>query len=148
MSLLSLSTLVFWVVVGSQAQVTIPAASAADVEKAERARFEAMTRGDLAALGQMLHDDLTYVHSNARRETKTEFLNALKSGTLKYVSIEPVEISVRTYGPAFAVIVGHVRVTTLSQGKENPFTLRYTDVWVHRDGRWQMAAWQSTRIPE
>jgi hypothetical protein len=64
------------------------------------------------------------------------------------VSIEPVEINVRTFGPTVAVIVGHAKIKTLSQGKENPFNIRYTDVWVHRDGRWQLAAWQSTRIAE
>ena len=131
-----------------QVQVTIPAASPADIEKMERARFDAQVRGDLAALERMLHDDLTYVHSNARRETKAEFLDSLKTGALKYVSIEPVDISVRTFGPAFAVIVGHARIKTLSQGKETPFVIRYTDVWVQRDGRWQMVAWQSTRISE
>lgn len=132
----------------AQVNVKGPAASPAEVETAERARFDAMVKGDLAALERMLHDDLTYVHSNARRETKAEFLNALKTGTLKYVAIDPVEISVRTFGPTFAVIVGHVRIKTFSQGKENPFVIRYTDVWVQRDGRWQMAAWQSTRIAE
>jgi hypothetical protein len=26
--------------------------------------------------------------------------------------------------------------------------LLYTDVYVRRDGRWLLAAWQSTRVPE
>ena len=47
-------------------------AIAAEVLKADDRRFEAMRKGDWAALDAALADDLTYVHSTARLESKAE----------------------------------------------------------------------------
>ena len=46
----------------------------ADVLRADDRRFEAMRRGDWTALDAALADDLTYVHSTARLETKAEHI--------------------------------------------------------------------------
>ncbi|MBA3888318.1 MAG: nuclear transport factor 2 family protein, partial [Acidobacteria bacterium] len=35
----------------------------------------------------------------------------------------------------------------LVAGKESRTHMRFTNVWVQRGGRWQMVAWQSTRMP-
>jgi hypothetical protein len=45
------------------------------------------------------------------------------------------------------VITGMARTIALVAGRESSTVLRYTDLWVERNGRWQMVAWQSTRIP-
>ena len=34
----------------------------------------------------------------------------------------------------------------MRQGQEAEVTLRYTDVWVRRDGRWQCVSAHSTRV--
>jgi ketosteroid isomerase-like protein len=57
------------------------------------------------------------------------------------------EMKVFDYG-ATAVVLG--RVTTTSRGKDREFVShsRFTDVFVKRAGRWQIAAGHSSRIPE
>ena len=41
-----------------------------------------------------------------------------------------------------------VRIVAVNRGQENRNHLRVTIVYAKRDGRWQMVAWQSTRIPQ
>ena len=50
----------------------MPTGAEANVLRADDNRFEAMRKGDWSALDLALADDLTYVHSTARLETKAE----------------------------------------------------------------------------
>jgi ketosteroid isomerase-like protein len=59
-------------------------ATAAEVLKADDRRFEAMRKGDWAALDAVLADDLTYVHSTARLESKAEHVANLRAGKPYY----------------------------------------------------------------
>lgn len=128
--------------------VQVRSASKADeaVRAAELARFKAMTTGDLATLGTLLGDDLVYTHSSALVDSKASYVESMRSGALRYQAIEPREMKVRVYGTV-AVITAAAAVTSISKGQTSNNQLRYTDVWVLRDGRWQMVGWQSTRIP-
>lgn len=117
------------------------------VKAAELARFRAMTSNDVPALEASLGDDLIYTHSSAAVDTKASYVGSIRSGALKYVSIEPSEMKVRVYGTT-AVITAMAKMTTISKGETLNNQLRYTDIWVLRDGRWQMVGWQSTRIPQ
>jgi hypothetical protein len=115
----------------------------ATVANLERARFAAMVAKDTAALGRYLASDLVYTHSNGAVETRDELLAHLASGQLRYGSIEPAEVRVRVLEQT-AIINGRAELVVGS----DRFDIRYLDVWVVRDGRWQMIAWQSTRLPQ
>ena len=52
----------------------------ADVLRADDRRFEAMRKEDWAALDAALADELTYVHSTARLESKAEHIANLRAG--------------------------------------------------------------------
>ena len=112
----------------------------------ERARFAAMTRRDAAALEPMLAQELLYCHSNGECETREQFLATLASGRIRYRAIEPRELRVRAYGEV-AVVNGRIEVDGEIGGRPAALTLIFTDVYVRRDGRWQLIAWQSTRAP-
>jgi len=121
-------------------------AEQAEVRQIESRRFEAIVRGDFAELDRILADDLTYTHSSGRLETKAQFLAALQSG-LRFEAIEPEEVLVRVYGDA-GVATGRAQMRVRSQDRQSSFAVRFTTVYVRREGRWQMVAWQSTRLPE
>jgi ketosteroid isomerase-like protein len=127
-------------------QPTGGAAAEEAVRAAELARFKAQTTGDLTALDALLGDDLVYTHSNALVDSKASYVESMRSGALKYQTIEPRDMKVRVYGTT-AVITAAARITAISKGQPVDNQLRYTDVWVLRDGRWQMVGWQSTRLP-
>jgi ketosteroid isomerase-like protein len=121
-------------------------AAAEAVQAAELARFKAQTGGDLKALEALLGDDLVYTHSSAAVDSKATYVESMRSGALKYTSIEPRDLQVRVFGTT-AIITGAAHITAVSKGQPVDNQLRYTDVWVLRDGRWQMVSWQSTRLP-
>lgn len=106
-----------------------------------------MTEGDIPALEQLLADDLIYTHTDARVQTKAEFIRSLRTGELRYVSIEPENTEVRLYGTT-AVVTGRAAMKVRSEGRESSFQIRFIDVYVRRKGQWQMVAWQSTRLPQ
>ena len=116
-----------------------------EIRQRESRRFEAMVRGDMAALEEILSDDLTYTHASGAHESKTQFLTHLKSSQVKYQSFSPEDMLVRVYGTT-GVVTGGAYVEVLVRGERNSFRLRFTDVYVKKDDRWQMVAWQATRL--
>ena len=117
-----------------------------DVRKAQEARFAATIKADLAALSGLLADDMTYGHSNSKIETKTEFLDLIKTGHYQYKSIAPREVTSRLYGDV-ALLGGLADIDVVSGGQPVSVNLRFLEVWVKQGGRWKLAAWQSTRLP-
>ena len=109
-------------------------------------RFKAMVRGDLTALRMALSDQLTYTHSSGRHDTKAEFLASLTLGQLSYKAIIPEARTVRVYG-GVGTVTGTARMEVAARGQDAHFRIRYLAVYVKAQDRWQMVAWQSTRVP-
>lgn len=118
-----------------------------ELRRVQQRRFAATIRADRKELERLLADDLTYTHSNGLVDTKSSLLAALTSGRVAYVEIAPSEIQVRRYG-ATGILTGRARLAVRARGQENRFPVRFTEVYVKRGGRWQMVAWQSTRLPD
>jgi hypothetical protein len=123
--------------------VSTAPASLDGIEDAERARFAAWIKGDVAAIAPLLADDLRYCHSTGVCQSKAELLAAMGSGNTIYKAIDIVEMHPRSAGGA-AVINGVVSIRVEDKGKPLAFKAIYTDVYVKRDGRWLLTAWQST----
>ena len=111
----------------------------------EDQRIHVMITGDLDALDGILADDPTYVHSNGRLESKTEFLARLGSGDLKYRAMAREDVTMRLLGCA-AVVTGRAALEVESKGEVISLPVRFTDVYVRRAGRWRTIAWHSSRI--
>ena len=122
-------------------------AAEADVLAVQRQRFDAMVQNDFAALDAILRDDMTYAHSSGVTDTKAQFIDSLRSGRTRYLSIEARDVAVRIHGET-ALTTGTSRVRIRNANGEQAFTLRFLDVYVRDGGRWRQAAWQSTRLPE
>jgi hypothetical protein len=115
------------------------------VRLAERQRFEAMTNQDVAALDTLLDDELEYVHSGGNLESRQQFIDAIRKRTLVYESIAPSEVRVRVYdGLALAMGRSAMRVRTATGVAS--FDIRFTEVYVRREGHWLLTAWESTRL--
>lgn len=117
-----------------------------DVLEQERRRFQAMVQGDVAALEARLADDLVYTHASGVRETKAQFLAAVRSGDLVYEAFTPEDLRARVFGPA-AVVTGAASVKVRARGQDLAFRILFTDVYIRGDRGWQMVAWQATRPP-
>jgi ketosteroid isomerase-like protein len=121
--------------------------SQADVLQADDRRFDAMRKEDWGALEAALADDLTYVHSTARQETKAEHVANLKARKPQYRGIAPRDRKVRVIGDV-GLVNGTSEMHVENAGKEQRFTVRYLAVYAKTGGQWRMTAWQSTRVPD
>jgi len=116
----------------------------------EHARTNALIQGNLAMLDRIEGSDVTYTHASGKRDTKDTYLDAIRSGTLKYVSWQPIEMHARIYGNTavlngvYAIQAYDHRVTTDLINIKAIFLT----IYVKRDGRWQQVAWQTTKIPD
>lgn len=117
------------------------------VEVAEKAWAEATKKADAAALGKLLAGDMTYTHSTGVTDTKKQFIDNLVSGTAKYEVIDYEEMTSRMYGKNTAVLNAQVKLTTVNKGTRANAHLKFTHLWIKQDGRWLLAAHQSTRLP-
>ena len=129
------------------ATVTAQTGIEADVLAADERRFEAMRREDWNALDLALADDLTYVHSTARLESKAEHIGNLRAGKPHYRGIAPRERKARVHGD-LGIVNGVSEMHVERDGKEQRFTVRYLAVYAKTLGMWRMIAWQSTRVPD
>lgn len=130
-------------------RATLADALKAAVLRADETRVYAMLAPDVAALDDMLTADCLYVHSNGLAQTKAQFLEALRTGAMKYTAIRytgaPV---VRLYGSESAVLTGTTQIeVALPDGRTPKLTLVITALYVVKDGRWQLASYQSTNAP-
>lgn len=121
--------------------------TASDVIQADDRRFEAMRKEDWPALEAVLADDLIYVHSTARQETKAEHVGNLRAGKPHYRGIAPRDRTARVIGDV-GIVNGTSEMHVENAGKEQRFTVRYLAVYAKGGDGWRMIAWQSTKIPE
>ena len=126
---------------------TMPTAVEAEVLRADDRRFEAMRRGDWSALDAALAEDLTYVHSTARLESKADHVENLRAGKPHYRGIAPRDRHARVHGD-IGIVNGVSEMHVERDGKEQRFTVRYLAVYALTGGAWRLIAWQSTRQPD
>jgi uncharacterized protein (TIGR02246 family) len=107
---------------------------------------DALVRNDTATIAQLWTEDFSYVHSNGNQQSKSEFLDDVKTGRRKYYSITPGNIQTRLYGNT-AVLTGLTDMKLNTAGRDLTLKIRFTSVCVQDGGKWRMAAWQSTAIP-
>jgi hypothetical protein len=136
-----LAVALFGVTVGASAATTRE-----EVLAAEAKRFDALVKRDIEAVNQLMADDLIYTHSSGVRQTKAEVFSLFSSGRIVYKSIEASDQHVRVVGNV-GVITGAIRLV-YNDGTDHLIDSVYTDVYVKRDWRWQLLAWQSTRKPK
>jgi len=117
-----------------------------DVRALETARGEALLKADTTAIARMTSDDFIEISRLGQIRTRADNLRELGSGALKLTSVKYDSLSVRIYGDV-AVLQGVADNTGTFRGFPFAGKLRYTRIFVKRDGRWQAVAMQHTMIP-
>lgn len=119
--------------------------------KAELTALEAgfnqvLLRGDWKALEQIEADDLIFTEADGSVTHKSDQVASLKSGDLKFESIDMSDVTVQDFGHV-AVITGKLVENVRYKTTDLSGTYRFTDVWVKRVGKWQLVAGQETFVP-
>ena len=106
---------------------------------------EAFYRRDAAFIERLLADEFIATYDDGVRGDKAKELALAAEFNQQVESAIPDEFTVKVYRDT-AVVWFTLRLVGIRQGQRSPLTLRYTDVWVMRDGRWQCVSSQSTRV--
>lgn len=111
----------------------------------QQKRFEAMVKADLSTLQSLFAEDLTYTHTNGETESKSSLLSTIETATFKYEAIQTTSTNVRIYGD-MGVITGRGKIKLLAFGTPMSMDVSFIEVQVKSGGRWQLVAWQTTRL--
>ena len=119
---------------------------AADVEKMEQKRMQAVLSADMPALYAIYADDFFYNTSSGPSLTKSEYLPRYASGELKINSADSEARDIRVYENT-ALVTGIVHVNLTAKGETKTLHLRYLNVWMKRENGWVLVARQGTNLP-
>lgn len=117
-----------------------------EILELEAERCAAIIASDESALSRLLHDDMIYTHSSGLADTKSSFIEALKSGKFDYKRIENQGERVRLYGDT-ALVSGQAAVDIDVEGAPRTLNLSYLAAWTRTETGWKFVAWQSASIP-
>jgi ketosteroid isomerase-like protein len=118
-----------------------------DLTAIEHEFDHALSDANVNALDKLLAPDWTLLDITGGVITKEAFIEALKSGDLKFLSIVPDEIQVRIYNES-AVVTGRTEMSLLYLGQELTLQSRFTHVYQKSKDVWRMVAAQGTPIQQ
>lgn len=113
----------------------------------ERGWNEAFYRKDVAFIEKLLAEEFVATYDDGRIGDKATELALVTAFDQAVQSATPEEFAVRVYRDT-AVVWFTLRLVGLKDGQRSEMSLRYTDVWIIRDGRWQCVSSQSTRVAQ
>ena len=111
----------------------------------ERDWDAAFHRHDVGFIEGILADEFIATYDNGVRANKARELELAADRSQQIESSSLDEFIVKTYRDT-AVVWFTLHLAGTSQGRPLNLTLRYTDVWVFRDARWQCVSSHSTRL--
>lgn len=103
-----------------------------------------------AGFDRFFADDAIYTGSNSLVRTKAEIMRSLKApkpATAEKQTYSAEHIVVHDFGNTAIVAFQLVARTEHADGKIETSNYRNTGTFLRRNGRWQVIAWQATKIP-
>ena len=107
--------------------------------------------GNRAGFERFFADDVIYTRSTGVVTNKPEILKNvgnLKPTAESKTTYSAEDISVHSYTETAVVAFRLIARTEHSDGKAETAHYRNTGTFLRRNGRWQVVAWQSTKVPE
>ena len=112
----------------------------------EDAWRNAILKGNVSAMNKLLADDYMAITANGMLESKEETLAHLRSGQLRFHSLDILDRKVRFYGST-AVVTSRAVVTGTTAEGDISGSYRYTHVWVRENnGPWCIVSFEASRI--
>lgn len=143
---------VFQILTLISACVATPLSTAASGEKEmetikhiEQNLAQAVLKGDTEVLDNIYADDFKFTHSTGLIQTKEEWMNFLKKGSIKAFERTVDSIEVELHGDV-ALTTGRIHTKTNSTDPRwQEYTIWYIRVYDKRDNRWQLISHRSIR---
>ena len=137
------------VVLGLAAMMVVPLLAAEppviSALRADKARLAAMMSGNGEALARLMSDQLRFVHSDGRVESKADYVKNLLAGDTAYADVKTSELETTQVANDVVVVIGVQEMRKRLGTEWSAINLRYLAVWRNESGTWRMVAWQSAR---
>jgi len=109
--------------------------------------IQAQLNSDIATLDRLWADDHIFTNPLGLVQTKAQRLAEIKSGGRKLELFKITDVKVRVYGDT-AVVTSRAIIKGQRQGQDISGQFRGIDVYVKKQGSWQVVAAQATRIAQ
>jgi len=97
-------------------------------------------------LNDVLDADYEHIHGTGLQETRSQFLEALRSGARKYEPIRMEELRVKPLGD-FALVTGKFSLKVEVRGRVIEGVNRFCMTMMARPSGWKIVQFQATAIP-
>ena len=120
----------------------------AEIGRLDARRVDALLKNDVKALEQLFADDMVYIHSAGKIDSKQPYLASLTAGSLTYVSLTydpPARVAV--VGRDTALVTGRATIEIKNKaGQVTKRTLTTTTVYVRQPAGWRVVSYQGTPV--
>lgn len=112
----------------------------------ERARLRALVNADIDQAQQLHAMDFQLITPIGAALSKEDYMGAIASGQLRYLTWQPADIAVRLYD-GVAVLRYRAQLEVVFGGHKVPLSeYWHTDLYEDRDGQWMVVWSQATAI--
>jgi ketosteroid isomerase-like protein len=117
-----------------------------EIDQLEQNWRDAVLHRNAAAMDTLLADDYIAITSNGTLQSKEQTLTSLRSGALRFASIEFSDRKVRFYGQT-ALVTSRAEVSGTTAEGDVSGSYRYTRVYVRDErGSWKVVSFEASRI--
>ena len=118
------------------------------IDRLEERWREAMVAGDVTTLDALLADDFMGISPSGALQTKDDTVRNLKSGVIRFKSIELSDRKVRFYGST-AIVTSRAEVIGAGPSGDLSGSYRYTRIYARSpNGAWRIVSFEASRIRE
>ncbi len=115
--------------------------------KMERDWADAILKKDFVTIDRIVAEDCIFTVPDGRTLTRTQVNEELRAGVWVPESLAYENMKVRVFGDAAVVTAVQIEKSK-SNGKDSSGSYLFTDVFVKRDGRWQLVAEHGSRLEQ
>jgi ketosteroid isomerase-like protein len=117
-----------------------------EIDQLEQSWKDAIVHRNAAAMDGLLADDYISITANGTLQSKEQTLANLRSGALRFASIEFSDRKVRFYGQT-ALVTSRAEVQGSNPEGDFSGSYRYTRVYVRDEhGKWKVVSFEASRI--
>ncbi len=110
----------------------------------ERNWADAIVKHDAATFSRIVAEDWSETSWDGKSFGKAQALADLPLGTTESITMDPVKV--RVFGRVAIVTAGDVERSSY-KGKDTSGHYVWTDVYMNREGQWQVVATQGSKVP-
>ena len=116
------------------------------LKKAMQQLDKALLQKDETVLRSVLHDDLSFGHSNGWIQSKNDILGDFASGKLTYNKFENNGSAIVKISEKYATVKTNTNAEGIVNGTAFKLTLHIMQFWIKTKKGWQLIARQSAKL--